>query len=29
LHEWSRAKVAAPNNDNCAGNGSDEAHHDR
>lgn len=29
LHEWSRANVPAPNNDNCAGNSSDEAHHDR
>jgi hypothetical protein len=24
LHEWSRASVPAPNNDNCAGSGSDE-----
>jgi hypothetical protein len=24
LHEWSRASGPAPNNDNCAGSGSDE-----
>ena len=24
LHEWSRACVPAPNNDNCAASGSDE-----
>jgi hypothetical protein len=29
LHEWSKSNVPAPDNDNCAGSGSDEAHHER